>query len=341
MRMSLMLVGFGTVGQGLAELLLERREELARARGAELPVVAIVDATHGSLRAEGGIDLERVLERVARGDSIAERGNAQPVDPLELIGSTDASVMIEATPTDLTTGEPATSYLRAALERGMHVATTNKGPIALHLDELRAVASSSGAELRFEGTVMSGTPLLSLHRHTLPSVGIREVRGILNGTTNFILERIERGDEPSEALAEAQRLGYAETVPDADLFGHDALAKITILAREIFGAVSRPEDFPCRGIESISRREVEAARARGRRIKLLGRVWREGDGVKGAVAPEEIDLDHPLASIGGAANAVTFSTEQLGDVTIVGPGAGRRATAYALLSDILRIGESR
>lgn len=143
------------------------------------------------------------------------------------------------------------------------------------------------------------------------------------------------------ALAEAQELGYAEAVPDADVLGWDALAKVTILANTVFGASLRPDDTPCEGITEITPAHIEAAAADGKRHKLIGRVWRDGDAVRASVAPQLIDLSHPLAGVGGATNAMTITTDTLGDVTIVGPGAGRRETGFALLIDLITIATGR
>jgi homoserine dehydrogenase len=216
--------------------------------------------------------------------------------------------------------------------------TTNKGPIALHYRELAGLAAESGAQLRFEGTVMSGTPVLNLARETLLGSRITEVRGILNGTTNFILTRMEEGMDYPTALGQAQSLGYAEAVPDADVLGHDALAKVTILANVLFGASLTPSDSPCSGITEINRELIARAKVDGKRYKLIGRVWRSGDEVKASVGPQLVPMTHPLAGVTGATNALTFTTDTLGDVTIVGPGAGRRETGFSVLADLLSIG---
>ncbi|MCK4856805.1 MAG: homoserine dehydrogenase, partial [candidate division Zixibacteria bacterium] len=141
-----------------------------------------------------------------------------------------------------------------------------------------------------------------------------------------------------DALKRAQELGYAEAVPDADVLGWDALAKVTILANAVFGSHAKPDSFPCQGITGITPDAIADAKSRGKRFKLIGKVWRDGDQVKGSVAPEEIDLTHPLAGIMGANNAMTISTDALGDVTIVGPGAGRTETGYSVLVDIIHVG---
>jgi homoserine dehydrogenase len=337
--MRIILIGFGTVGQGLAELLVGKRDALARDHGFEWTVTGISDAVKGSCYDPGGIDLAAALDLAARGESLSGLpGAASDWDGPTMIARAEADTMVELTYTDIKTAEPATSHVRAALERGMNVVTCNKGPLALHYRELADLARRKGVRFLFEGTVMSGTPVLNLVRETLAGSEVREVRGILNGTTNYILTQMEAGQSYAEALADAQRLGYAEAVPDADVLGWDALAKVTILANVVFGGSLLPSDSPCEGITGITTDDMASAAAAGQRYKLIGRVWREGDAVRGSVSPQRIDRGHPLAGVMGATNALTFTTDTLGDVTIVGPGAGRRQTGYSVLVDLLAIG---
>ncbi len=339
--MRILFIGFGTVGQGLSELLVEKKEELRNNYGFEFTVVGISDMHKGNLTNPEGIDLSAALEAVKDGGSLTGLPGEQFAgDALEMIQKVDADVMLEATYTDIKTGEPATSHIRTALERGMHVVTTNKGPLALHYHDLKDLAQKKGVKFLFEGTVMSGTPVLNLLRETLAGSRVTEIKGILNGTTNYILTRMEEGMSYEDALKKAQELGYAEAVPDADVLGWDALAKVTILAKVVFGAQGNPFDFPCEGITKISATDITDAINRGQRFKLIGKVWREGNLIKASVGPEEIDLNHPLAGVMGATNALTVSTDALGDVTIVGPGAGKRETGFSMLIDLIKIGIS-
>ncbi len=335
--MRLLFVGFGTVGQGLAELLVEKRAWLKEHHGFTWTVTGIADTLKGSAYDPRGLDLERALKLVEKGESLAALGPSE-WGVVEMIQQAQADALVEATYTDIKTAEPATSHIRAALTRGLHVATTNKGPLALHYRELAALAVSKGARFLFEGTVMSGTPLLNLVRETLAGCEILELQGILNGTTNYILTQMESGMSYEAALVQAQKLGYAEAVPDADVLGWDALAKVTILANVVFGAALKPSDSPCEGITTITSADIAMAKARGLRYKLIGRVWREAGAVKATVAPRLIELAHPLAGVMGATNAVTLKTDVLGEVTVIGPGAGRRETGFALLNDLLHIG---
>jgi homoserine dehydrogenase len=336
--MKLLLIGFGTVGQGLAELLIEKKLDLKRNHGLACTVVGISDMLKGSCYDPNGIDLEAALAKAAAGEPLSSLPGGCDWDALKMIDEADADVMCEITYTDIKTGQPATDHIRAALGKGMSVTTTNKGPTALASKELTELAAANGARFLFEGTVMAGTPLLNLIRETLAGSGINEMQGILNGTTNFILTRMEGGMDYTAALAEAQELGYAEAVPDADVLGWDALAKVTILANNVFGASLSPADSPCQGITEITPAQIEAAAADGKKYKLIGRVWRDGAAVRASVGPQLVDNSHPLAGVGGATNAMTITTDTLGDVTIVGPGAGRRETGFALLNDLIHLG---
>ena len=336
--MRLLLIGFGTVGQGLAELLIDNQRVLKNKYGLDVTVVGIGDMIKGSVYNPKGIDLKAALAAAKSGGKITSLPGAFDGDALQLIKKADADMMVEATYTDIKTAEPATSHIRTALEKGMHVTTTNKGPLALNYRELSQLAAKRNVKFFYEGTVMSGTPVLNLIRETLAGSHISQIKGILNGTTNYILSRMEEGLAYSDALKKAQELGYAEAVPDADVLGWDALAKVTILANAVFGGTCKPADFSCTGITAEA---IKEAKARGKRFKLIGKVWREGDKVKASVAPEEIDLTHPLAGVMGATNALTISTDTLGDVTIVGPGAGRKETGYSALIDIIHAGGSR
>lgn len=336
--MRLLLLGFGTVGQGLAELILKKGDEISKSYGFDITVVGISDMLKGSIYNPKGIDLKAALELVKKNEKIDSMPGKYAGDALSMIKSADADMMIEMTYTDIKTAEPATSHIKAALEKGMHVTTSNKGPLALHYQDLAKLAKANKVQFLYEGTVISGTPLLNLIRETLAGCEIKEVKGILNGTTNYILTQMEAGMSYEDALKKAQELGYAEAVPDADVLGWDALAKVTIIANTVFGYVCKPSDFSCKGITEITSQAITEAKARGKRFKLIGKVIREGKKVIASVAPQEIDLTHPLAGVMGATNAVTITTDALGDVTIVGPGAGRTETGFSALVDIIHVG---
>lgn len=333
----LAFIGFGVVGQGLAEILHEKKDELKQKYGFEYTVVAVSDFKKGSAVLADGLDIAKLIE-LAKNDAIGEYPGAKTgLDALDTIKESGADVVIEVSYTDIKTAEPAYSHFKAALESGKHLVTTNKGPTALYFRELAGIAREKGVQFRYEGTVLAGTPSLNLGEMCLAGNGIKEIRGIMNGTTNFILTNMETGKSYADALKEAQDLGYAEAKPDADVEGWDAVAKVVILSKSVMGVDIGIKDVDRTGITDISLEDIEAAKAEGKRWKLIGRARREGAGVRASVMPEKVALTDPLAAVGGATNALTYETDLLGDVTIVGPGAGRKETGYSLLIDLLTI----
>ena len=333
----LALVGFGAVGQGLAQLLRDYGDQLAQRYGAALRLVAVCTRSRGSLYDADGLDPAVLLDAMLRTGHLRELPGQTGLGVLDLIERRAADVLVEASPTDLATGEPATSYIRAAIASGIHAVTANKGPVALHFAELRRAAAVAGVYFGFEGTVMSGTPALRLALSDLAGCEITELRGIVNGTTNYILTQMERGHDYAAALAEAQQLGYAEADPAGDVEGHDAAAKALILANVLMDANLGLGDVERTGIIGVTREMVAEASAASERWKLLAHIRREGRRVRASVAPARLSLGHPLAGVGGVTNALTITTDLLGDVTLIGPGAGSAATGFALLSDILAL----
>ena len=337
MEHKLALIGCGTVGQGLLQILYDKKDYLRDAFGFEAKVVAISDKLKGSLLVPEGIDIPGTLALLGAGKNLPES-----IDPLDMIEKTDADIVAEMTYTDIKTGEPATSYIKKALRLGKHVVTSNKGPAALHYRDLQVLARQNGVQFRIEGTVMSGTPVFHLAECGLAGNTIREVKGILNGTTNFILTKMEtEGMDYGPALALAQKLGYAEADPTADVEGFDALAKVVILSNVLLGGSLKTADVPCKGISAITKADVEAAKAQGFRYKLIGHTKLEKDVVTASVSPQKLPLTDPLSGVMGAQNALTFDTDLMGKVTIQGAGAGKLETGFSILSDMLAVHRSR
>jgi homoserine dehydrogenase len=337
------LIGCGTVGQGLLEILDRKREHLRDVFDFETRLVAVSDKLKGSLVVPEGIDIRKLLGLLAEGKSINTYSDPKKLkvevsDPLDMIEKTDADIIAELSYTDIKTGEPATGYIRKALRTGKHVVTSNKGPAALHYRDLADLARKNGLQFRIEGTVMSGTPVFHLCESGLAGNDIREVKGILNGTTNFILSKMEQdGMEYSDALMLAQKLGYAEADPTADVEGFDALAKIVILSNVLLGGSVRTSEVQRTGISGISKADVEAAKAAGFRYKLIARTMKRDGKIEASVAPQKLPLSDPLAGVMGAQNALTFDTDLMGKITIQGAGAGKIETGYSILSDMLAI----
>ena len=335
------LVGFGNVAQGLARILADKRERLAAKYGFEYRITSVVTARRGCLVNEQGLDPAWLLDTMERDSGLWGCDGARAIDPLDVIKSPMTDILVETTPTNLEKGEPGLTHIRTALKAKKHVVTSNKGPLVRALPELTALAKGSGVAFRYEGVIMSGTPALNLVRETLAGCDIEHVQGIVNGTTNFILTEMEKGNPYEKALAEAQRLGYAEADPTSDVEGWDAAVKACIMAVLFMDASLELEDVERTGITDVTPETIQTALSRGKRIKLVAEVYRERGAVRAMVAPVAIPLSRPLAGIMGAMNAITYTTDHLGDITIVGPGAGRIETGQALLSDLLAIHRAR
>lgn len=333
----LCMIGLGNVGQGFLTILSEQKQSLEDRTGLRFSVVAVNDLRMGSLADARGIPIPDLLTAAAKGALGALAAEHKGLSVEEMLDQVDYDVLVEASYTNLQTGEPATSYIRKALSSKKHVITTNKGPIALHYAELDSLARQNGVQIGFEGTVMSGTPALFLGMQWLKAAEIQRIQGIFNGTTNFILTQMEEGKEYAEALAEAQRLGYAEADPTGDVEGYDAAGKVVILSNVLMGNPIALSAVERQGITHLTAADIHNAQKEGKRWKLIGTIERVGDTIKTSVKPLRLPLSNPLAQVMGATNAITYTTRYLGEVTLVGAGAGRLETGYALLADLLSI----
>lgn len=335
MKHKIAIIGFGTVGQGLCEILIQKKKELQKKYNYEYDVVSISDAKYGTINDSKGLDLKKVFDDLKKNGCFTK--NLVDWDPLKMIKKTSAKVICELAYTNLKDGQPAIKHCIAAFKNKKHVVTSNKGPAALAYKELSKLAERNGVKFMIEGTVMSGTPVLNLVNGPLAGNKITAAKGILNGTTNYILTKMEEEKSYEEALNEAQKLGYAEADPTGDVEGHDARAKVTILANVLMNLDLNINDVSCEGITKITSDDVAKARAQNSRWKLVGSVEMKDGKVSASVKPEMISLTHPLAGVMGSTNALTFTTDMMGDVTIVGKGAGRIETGFSILTDLLAI----
>ena len=333
----LMIVGLGNVGQALLHILRDDADFFENRFGVRFKVVAVNDMRLGSLYDPNGLSLPALLAGANAGDLTSVQAAQHDWSVETMLEQADADTLVEASFTDLQTGEPATTYVRKALMLGKHVVTTNKGPIALHFHELHSLAQKHGVKIGFEGTVMSGTPAMALGINLLAAAGIQRIQGILNGTTNFILSQMETGKGYEEALAEAQALGYAEADPTGDVEGFDAAGKVVILSNLVMGTNITMQDVDRKGITQLTLQDIQNAKEDGQRWKLIGAVENVDGQIRASVQPTSLPMEHPLANVGGATNAVSYTTRLLGNVTLIGAGAGRLETGYALISDLLAI----
>jgi homoserine dehydrogenase len=333
----LALVGFGHVGRRFAQLLTGRYGRVMRAHGVRPRITGIATGRHGLAIDPGGLDIGRCL-RLVRSERALDSLNRgpRPATALAFIAHVPADVLIEVTTLDAKRGEPAVSHVRAALGRGLHVVTANKGPVAFGLRPLRALAARKRRLFLHEGAVMDGTPVFNLVARCLPGARILGFRGTLNATTNLILSRMEDGAAAGAGLREAQRLGVAEADASHDLDGWDSAVKGCALANALLGAAVTPDRVRRRGIGAIAVRDVRRALAAGTRLRLVVRGRRAGRGVRVTVGPERIPLGDPLSGSGPDA-ALVLETDVMGEIGVFERGANVDQTAYALLSDLIEV----
>jgi homoserine dehydrogenase len=307
------LLGVGTVGAAVARALMGRTDVLSRAAG--VPLV-LQRAAVRDLGKDRGLPLDRIT-----------------ADPAEVVRAPDVDVVIEL----LGGEEPARALVAEALERGKPVVTANKRVVAWHGPELHALAAKRGAELRYEAAVGGGIPLLAPLADDLAGNRVLELRAIINGTTNYILTRMAGGASFADALAQAQRLGYAEADPADDVDAVDAADKLAILVRIAFGASCTPAQIHREGVRALDPLDLAYGREMGYALKLLATARRRDTGIEARVHPAFLPADHPLARVDGARNAVHVIGDLCGPVMFSGLGAGGDATASAVLADLARI----
>jgi homoserine dehydrogenase len=335
------MIGFGNVGQEFARLLLSKREWLLKQKGLDVEVLAISTKNKGSLISERALDLEKVLKTLSKEGSLRGYGPEQTaLGPDKIIDKCQADMMIELTTLDIESGQPAIDHITNALESGMDVVTANKGPIAFAYDRLRSLSRSRGVHFRFEGTVMDGTPIFNLVERTLPGAEILGLEGILNSTSNYVLSEMASGKTMDQAIAEAQRMGFAEADPSLDIDGWDAAVKITALANVLLEAALEPHKVERKGIRDIGPEEIKKAATEGKKIKMIARASFTGDKVALSVRPELVSPESPLWAVDGTSSAITIRTDLMGDITVVESNPPATATAYAVFSDMLLIVEA-
>ncbi|MFQ5895688.1 MAG: homoserine dehydrogenase [Nitrospinota bacterium] len=339
-RRKVLVCGFGRVGRTFARLLGEKREALRRRYRLDLVLVGAADLDGTALAPPGGaLEPEALCAHFEAGGKLGEYGaGGEPSwRGEEAARRAEGDVWVETTPTDLATAEPALTHIRAALGRGLHVVSANKGPLIEHLSELQEQARARGVALKLSAAAAAALPTLDVGLLCLAGAEILALEGVLNGTTNFILSQMEEGTSYAEALARAQRAGIAEGDPSLDVGGWDTAHKLRLIAEVCMGARIAREELPVEGIVGVGPERLGEARRGGKVLKLVGEARREGDGVRARVGLRALDRSHPLAGVGGAEKALTFTTDTMDRVTVMGGKSDPRGAAAALLKDIVNI----
>ncbi|MEO9308719.1 MAG: homoserine dehydrogenase [Nitrososphaera sp.] len=329
--MRLVVCGFGTVAQSLAKLLVSRSDDLYAKYGIMPRIVGVFDTKGGAIDSSG-LDLNRLVDIKKKYGTVRKYSDSKrKLGGLDIINNVDADVLIETTASNYKDAEPGMSHIIAAMKKGMHVITVNKGPLAIAFPSLMELATYNHVLLRFSGTVGGGTPILDYAKNSLRGEQITSFAGILNGTTNYILTNMAKGMSFAAALKDAKSKGYVEADESLDLDGYDAAAKLVILANWIMGMKVTMPDIKRTGIRKVTSADIKNAARRKAAIKLIASCNKDL-----IVAPREIPLDDPLC-VNGTLNAISFTSEHSGTQTIIGRGAGGTETASAILRDLLDI----
>jgi homoserine dehydrogenase len=339
--MKIAFVGFGNVARAFARIVAERQAELASEFDLTLRTVAVATANHGCIGSTDSIDLAMAAACVERGGTLSQLPQTTPIaDTQSLLECCDADLVFETTPLTIQHAEPAVTHIRTALERGIHVVTANKGPIAFAYEELKSLARRHNVAFRFEGTVMDGAPVFNLVESCLPGTRVLGFSGVLNSTTNLILTGMESGHSFEESLRQAQRLGIAETNADYDIDGWDAAVKAVALANVLMNATAHPADVAREGIAAITLQDLKSASESGMTLRLIARAGLSERGIRLSVAPERVSVTSMFGSARGTSNVLVLETDLMGELAIVENNPGIEQTAYALLSDLLSIHRS-
>ncbi len=334
----LCMIGFGNVGQAFARLLLRKKDVLEKENGIQFIITAIGTGRHGIAINEDGLDIEKALSLVEAGKDLGAINRLPEVNTTEdIIRASHAQIMLENTPVNYQSGQPALDHIRLALKQGMHTITANKGPVLHGYRALRQLAEQNGVKYLFESTVMDGAPIFSLFNKTLPAIELMGFEGILNSCTNLLLERMEGGEDFEQAVEYARSIGITETDPSGDIDGWDAAIKTALLVNILMGYDLTIDEVHRKGIREISMEELRLAKTEGKRWKLLCRAERDGEKVKASVQPEMVSTQSPFFSVNGTSSMAVFHTDCLPGLGILESNPGPETTAFGLLSDLLTI----
>ena len=327
---NLAVVGLGHVGSALVTLLRDRGVQIREEFGFDLRITGVMSRRVGMVADPAGLD----LAAVAVGDiPPGEAYDASAIDTW--LESAQAHVLVELSAVELATGEPATSFLRAALQRGLHGITANKGPVVHAYRELTALADENGVRFRFESATADCLPVYSLYRESLVLDSPHRVRGLVNGTTSVILEAIEAGGTFADGVRHAQELGCAEADPSLDVDGFDAAVKIVAIANVLMGGEMRVADIDITGIRHLDPTDIRAAAVAGTPIRLIATLELVAGTVRGRVSPQQLEPGDPFRGIGSGALGLHFEGGLMPGLTVIGHDLTPRQTAYGVLTDVI------
>ncbi len=337
---SFLLIGLGNLGRRLCSILLEKEAMLRHDYDLELRMIGAADS-QGVARDPEGLNLSELVSIKESGGTIADypEGGHRGWTAPQLVADADADLLLEASPVNIELGaEPALSCVRTALRRGMHVVTPNKGPLVLAYRDLHELAASQGVQLRFDGTVAGGLPALNIGQRDLRGAIIHKLEAVPNLSTGYVMDMLAEGMTWEEARRRGREAGVLEGDGSWDLKGYDAAAKLVILSNAVLNHPANLGDVELTGVTSLDVRELQSARERGERYRLLAQALREPDGdYTLAVSPVPLAPDHPLGHLGSKQMGVVFYTDIYGDITTIIDEPSPIPSAATMLRDVLDI----
>jgi len=337
-QVNICLIGFGNVSRAFVDLIEKKRGELRFGHNLEMKITAVATYSHGRTIDPSGLDMKEVLESYLSGAKLnaISQTNA-PSDIKKFIRESQADFLLENSPVNYETGEPAIMHIRTALENGIHAVSANKGPVVHAYHELSTIARENNCQFLFESAVMDGAPIFSLFREALPASSVLGFEGILNSCTNLLIEKMEEGHTFEEAVEFAQSIGIAETDPSGDIDGWDAAIKVAALSTVLMGIPLKPQHIEREGIRELSQTEIQQAVKDGGRYKLVCRAEKSDEKILASIRPEIVSSNSPLYPVNGTSSFILFKTDSLPGLGILESNPGPETTAYGLLADILNI----
>lgn len=334
--MDIGLIGFGGVGQALIKLLIDKKSYLLQQYNLKINVKYIIKSNGGIYNASG-INLSEILKVIDENINITCHNEWKDnLNINDIIDNNDIDTLVELTSTNIETGEPGLTHIRKSLENNINVVTGNKGPILLDYKKLKVLADNNNVELKVGCTTGGALPSINGGIYDIAGSKIQSIEGVLNGTTNYILSKMANDNvDYKEALLEAQKVGIAESDPSLDVLGYDTASKIIILSNVLMNSDLKLEDLKINGIEEVRLDNIEKAKVRGNKIKLIGKVYKKDNLVKGYVTPIEIDENHPLYCVDYKNKGIYYKTDTLGDISIIGGASGTMNAAASILRDII------
>lgn len=335
--MKIGIIGYGGVGKALIRLLEDKKDLLAK-ENLEIKVNYILDY-YGGIYEKGGINLKELIEFTKKEKDITKyKCGSKEITFDTMIANGDIDLAVIMTPTNKDTGQPGLGYIETLLKNKKHAVTSDKGPVLIAYNELKALADKNGAKLCIGCTTGGALPSINAGLMDMAGAEITSIEGVLNGTTNFILKDMEENQVSyEEALKKAQEQGIAETNPSLDVQGYDTASKLLILTNVLMKQNKTLKDITIQGITELTKEEVEKAKQEGKKYKLVGKTEQKGDKLEMTVKLEKLSQEDLLYSVDGKNKAVKYTSDSLGDLVVIGGASGVTPAAASILRDIVNI----